>query len=79
MADNQEPQWRCKEKIGNIMNRLYKHCTGEIKMSPTQIGAAKLYLGKTLPDLASVALTNDGDNKFQVQVTMNVIGKPGNT
>jgi hypothetical protein len=79
MTDFQTPEWRDKGKIGNLMNRLYKHCTGEDKMSNTQLGAAKLYLAKTLPDLSSMTMANEGDGKFKIEVTMNVKNRPGDT
>lgn len=59
MADIETPTWRCKSKIGNIMNRLNKHANGDIEMTASQISAAKLYLDKTLPSLASTQHSGD--------------------
>lgn len=59
MADIETPRWRSKEKIGNLMSRLERHANGEIEMTATQIRAAQLYLGKTLPDLSSMQHTGD--------------------
>ena len=59
MADFEEPRWRCKERIGNIMARLDKHAKGEVEMSPTQVAAARLYLDKTLPSLAATTNKNE--------------------
>ena len=74
------PTWRDKHKIGTLMLHIYKHITGDQKMSPTQLGAAKLYLSKTLPDLSAITMANDEeDGKFKIEVTMNVKGKPGDT
>lgn len=61
MADIETPRWRCKEKIGNLMSRLERHGQGEIEMTTSQIQAAKLYLSKTLPDLASMQHTGDAE------------------
>lgn len=59
MADIETPTWRNKHKIGSMMTRLQKHGEGEIKMTATQIAAAKLFLSKTLPDLASIQMSGD--------------------
>ncbi len=59
MADIETPRWRDKNKIGNIMSRLNKHAEGEIEMTTSQIQAAKLYLDKTLPNLASMQMSGD--------------------
>lgn len=40
-----------------LINRLVAHAQGEIELSATQIQAAKIVIGKTIPDLKSVELT----------------------
>jgi hypothetical protein len=59
---SREPAWKEKHKIGALMSRILKHAEGIIEMSPSQLNAAKLFLSKTLPDLARTELTGkDGD------------------
>ena len=64
MADIETPRWRCKEKIGNIVNRLIQHANGEIEMTSTQLKAAELYLRKTLPDLNKTMHADANGNKL---------------
>ena len=61
MANIEEPVWRCKKRIGNLMARLNKHASGEIELSNTQVAAIRLYLDKTLPSLASTQHTGDSE------------------
>jgi hypothetical protein len=44
--------WRDGIRVSNVMKRLYDHCNGEVEMSMSQINAAKIILGKLVPDLA---------------------------
>lgn len=64
MADIATPEWRDKNKIGNLMARLKKHADGEIEMTSTQLKAAEIFLRKTLPDLSSVAGSVDHTHNF---------------
>lgn len=45
--------WKEKIQIGNIIHRLVSHVNGDCEMSPTQINAAKILLGKVAPDLTA--------------------------
>jgi len=45
--------WRDGIQAGNIINRLNKCVSGEIEMTAVQVNAAKIILGKILPDLKS--------------------------
>lgn len=48
-----DEKWKEKIKAGVIMDRLLRHVNGDIEMSTTQINAAKILLGKIIPDLKS--------------------------
>lgn len=37
-----------------LLNRLISHANGSIEMTPTQVNAAKIVIGKYIPDLKSV-------------------------
>lgn len=52
-----------------IVNRLTKHIKGELKMLPTQVMAAKILLGKCLPDLTHL----DVEASVDKTVTVNVV------
>lgn len=45
--------WKDKIRVTHIMNRLLGHVDGEVEMSTTQIAAAKIILGKLVPDLSA--------------------------
>ena len=59
---------RTKERIraSFLLNRLSSHASGEIEMSSTQINAAKIVIGKIVPDLKAVEHT--GELKFGVTI-----------
>ena len=44
--------WKKKIQVSNIMTRLEKCALGTVEMSPEQIRAAQIVLGKVVPDLA---------------------------
>lgn len=58
-VNGRDPAWHNKVKIGALMERVRKHSEGLIEMTPTQLAAAKLFLSKTVPDLARVENKND--------------------
>lgn len=37
-----------------LLNRLEKHANGELALTQTQINAARIYIGKYIPDLKAV-------------------------
>ena len=53
--------WKERIRAGVIMDRLLKHVHGEVEMSPTQVSAAKILLGKVVPDLSASKLDVGGD------------------
>lgn len=54
----QTEKTREKIRITQIVNRLQGHVEGKVDMSSTQIAAAKILLGKTMPDLSAADITN---------------------
>lgn len=67
MPDIQEPAWRNKNKIGNIMARVTQHAEGTIEMTSTQLKAAEIFLRKTVPDLNRTELAGDKNNPLQFE------------
>jgi hypothetical protein len=51
--------WKERIRAGVIMDRLLKHVNGDLEMSPTQVNAAKILLGKIVPDLSSSKVEGD--------------------
>lgn len=72
--DCREPAWRDKEKIGALMKRLRDHAEGKNEMTVTQIRAAQIYLGKTVPDLARTEMTGkDGKDLIPAKVEIEFV------
>lgn len=61
---------KTKKLIGatQLLKRLKKHADGEIEMSQTQIQAAKIYIGKYIPDLKAVELTGKEGGAIVINV-----------
>jgi hypothetical protein len=51
-----------------LINRLTLFVKGKVELSPHQVTAALGLLKKTLPDLASVTHSGDGDNPLTVVI-----------
>lgn len=49
-------------QASQLLNRLYSHANGEIEMNQSQVNAAKIVIGKVIPDLKSVELSGDQEN-----------------
>jgi hypothetical protein len=61
MPDTRTYPQKARARItgSKIITRLIKHVMGEIEMTATQVRAAGLLLNKVLPDLKSVAMTQE--------------------
>jgi len=49
-----------------LLNRLISHANDEIDMSPSQVNAAKIVIGKSIPDLKAIELTGKDGGPMQV-------------
>lgn len=57
---------RAKIKAAQLINRLTKHVMADKPiMDASQVSAAKVLLGKILPDLATTQLTGDPNNPVE--------------
>lgn len=66
---------RDRINTSKIANRLEKFIDGEVELSPAQVTAALGLLKKTLPDLASTAITGaDGEDLKIATYTINING-----
>lgn len=61
---------KTKKLIGatQLLKRLYAHGNGEIEMTPTQIQAAKIYIGKYIPDLKAMEITGQGGGPLKIEI-----------
>ena len=58
-AIRQDDQTRAKIQAAQIINRLHKCIMGELELSSQQVRAAKILLGKVIPDLSAVEQTSE--------------------
>lgn len=49
-----------------LLNRLISHANGEIEMTASQVNAAKIVIGKAIPDLKAVELTGEGGGPIRL-------------
>ena len=49
-----DANWREKIRTGVLLDRLAKHVVGTVEMSATQVQAARILLGKTIPDMKAI-------------------------
>ena len=52
-----------------LLNRLYQHANGEIEMTQSQVNAAKVVIGKKIPDLKAVELSGNKDAPLVLSLT----------
>jgi hypothetical protein len=73
MAARKDPRNRdSSNKLASatqLLNRLISHGNGEIEMTPTQIQAAKIVIGKYIPDLKAIELTGKDGGAVQINVS----------
>ena len=58
---------RVKIQNSNILNALVEHVEGKREMSTTQVTAGLGLMKKVLPDLASVAISNEDGEAFKTK------------
>ncbi len=68
---------REKIQVSQLINRLHNHALGEVDMTQTQVQAARILLGKTLPDLQATQHTGDGGGAILSKLTVEFVGSKG--
>ena len=60
---------RDKQRIraSQLLNRLDAFVHGKVKLSAAQVQAARVVIGKVIPDLKSVEVMGDPDHPLEVQ------------
>ena len=63
---------RKRIQASQLINRLNSHALSEndVKMDATQIQAARILLGKVLPDLAATTISGDADKPIAHTLTI---------
>lgn len=69
--------WRDRIQAGVILDRLMKHLNNEIEMSPTQIKAAQIILGKIIPDLKSTDIHGEINQVVKILPDVRIFEAPG--
>lgn len=58
-----------------LLNRLISHGNGEIELSNTQIQAAKIVIGKYIPDLKAIEVSGPGGGPVETIVKWQTVEK----
>lgn len=70
---------RKKIQTSQLINRLTAHINSpEPLMDASQVAAAKILLGKALPDLSAVTFQGDQDKPLQHKVEVVFVSAPSN-
>jgi len=78
LRKNHQDDVREKIQASAIINRLMGHVNGETDLSSTQVKAAEILLRKTLPDLASTALTGADGKDLEIGLIARTVVDPAN-
>jgi ribosomal protein L16/L10AE len=49
-----------------LLNRLTDHANGKVELTESQVNAARIVIGKAIPDLKSMEIKGDPDAPIQV-------------
>lgn len=60
-------------QASQLVNRLISFANGECELSSAQVNAAKIVIGKYIPDLSSVQLSGDKANPVREVKTIRLI------
>lgn len=55
-------------QASQLINRLISHANGEIEMTQSQVNAAKIVIGKAIPDLKAVEISGDENKPLRMVV-----------
>ena len=59
-----------------LLNRLISHANGEIELTNTQITAAKIVIGKYIPDLKAIELSGDPNRPIGITGLVRTVVDP---
>lgn len=52
-------------RASQLLNRLTQHAKGEVEMSQSQVHAAKIVIGKAVPDLRAIEHSSDPEKPMR--------------
>ena len=56
-------------QASQLLNRLFSHAIGECEMTSSQVNAAKVVIGKAIPDLKGIEVTGADGGAVQIAYT----------
>lgn len=65
---NHEEKTKRLIQASQLLNQLAKHAKGEIAMTQSQVNAAKVVIGKSIPDLKAIEVTGDDGGPLNIQI-----------
>lgn len=71
---NHEEKTKNLIRASQLLNRLNMFALGECEMTPAQVQAAKIVIGKEIPDLKSIEISGDDANPLRHNMTVEFVG-----
>lgn len=63
-----DPKTKRLIAASQLLNRLISHANGEIEMTQSQVNAARIVIGKSIPDLKAIELSGDSKKPIELIV-----------
>jgi len=60
-------------QASQLLNRLISHANGEIELTQSQINAAKIVIGKYIPDLKSIEHSGEINGTVNASLTVKLV------
>lgn len=69
-TNKRDHEEKTKRLIGasQLLNRLKSHANGKVEMTRSQVQAAKIYIGKYVPDIKAMEITGADGGPLVVEV-----------
>lgn len=69
-----DEQTKRKIQASQLLNRLESFANGKIRMSSAQVHAAKVVIGKAIPDLKSIEHKGEDGGPIQHKIIVEIVG-----
>lgn len=63
-------------RASQLLNRLESFANGKVELSAAQVQAARIVIGKVVPDLKSVEMTGDPEKPFAQSLKVEFVTPP---
>ena len=67
---------KARIRASQLLNRLDSFVNGKVKLSAAQVQAARILIGKVIPDLKSVEVTGDPEKPLEQSLTVRFVTPP---